>query len=202
MSATDAVLPDAHNDRLVRSTFSLLISNGTGVVLGVAFWAVAARRYRPHDVGRGAAEISAMTLIAAFALMNLGTVFPRFLYAAGSRAGVVLRYGYATSTSIALLASVAFVLLFPHNYIEPGILPSVFFVASVVLWVIFTIEDAALVGFRATLWVPVENTTFSVLKIALLPVFAVVAPRIGVYSSWVLPVVGCVTVINLYLWRR
>lgn len=113
-----------------------------------------------------------------------------------------LRSGYAACTSIALVVSIVFVLFFPHTYIEKGVLPSVIFVGSVLLWVIFTIEDAALVGFRATFWVPVENTSFSVAKIALLPIFAIVAPHVGVYTSWVLPLVGCVTAINLYLWRR
>ncbi len=200
----DALLPDARTDRLHHSTFALLISNGTGVVLGLAFWAVAARLYTKAFVGYGAAEINAMTLMASFALLNLGSVFPRFLYASGAKATVMLRTGYAASTSIAFVVSVLFLLLTRHHhgYIEGGFWPSAAFVAAVVLWVIFTIEDAALVGFRRAFWVPVENTSFSVVKIALLPVFVVVAPRIGVFSSWVLPVIGCVIVINLYLWRR
>jgi O-antigen/teichoic acid export membrane protein len=202
--SADVLLPDAHTDRLHHSTFALLISNGTGVVLGVTFWAVAARLYPKHLVGYGAAEINAMTLLASFALLNLGSVFPRFLYASGAKAGTMLRTGYAASTSVALVASVSFlfITLNHHAYIEGGFLPAAIFVAAVVLWVVFTIEDAALVGFRSTFWVPVENTSFSVVKIALLPVFLVVAPRVGVFTSWVLPVVGCVIVINLFLWRR
>jgi O-antigen/teichoic acid export membrane protein len=201
----DALLPDAHSDRLHHSTFALLISNGTGLMLGITFWAVAARLYtNKADVGYGAAEINAMTLLASFALLNLGSVFPRFLYASGSKAGTLLRRGYAASTTIAFVAATLFLLitLRHHSYIEGGFLPSAIFVAAVVLWVIFTIEDAALVGFRASFWVPVENTSFSVVKIALLPVFVVVAPRVGIFSSWVLPVIGCVIVINLFLWRR
>ena len=204
MSTQTQQLPDARTDRLVHSTFALLISNGSGVVLGVAFWAVAARLYSKSDVGVGAAEVNAMTLLTAFALLNLGTIFPRYLFAAGSRAGTVLRSGYGASISIAFVAAVAFLLITHghHPYIESGLGPSVFFVGAVVLWVIFTIEDAALVGFRATFWVPVENTSFSVAKIALLPVFLVVAPRAGVFTSWVLPVVVCAGAINFYLWRR
>jgi O-antigen/teichoic acid export membrane protein len=197
-------LPDAQGDRLVRNTSSLLISNGMGVVLGVAFWAFAARLYSPEFVGVGAAEVNAMVLLSSLALLNLGTLFPRFLYAAGSRAGHVLRTGYAASTSVALVVSVVFLLVTGghHRYIEPGLLPALAFVAAVVLWVVFTIEDFALVGLRSPFWVPVENTAFSVVKITLLPVFVVVAPRVGVFTSWVLPVVGCVCAINLYLFRR
>jgi O-antigen/teichoic acid export membrane protein len=175
-----------------------------GVVLGIAFWAVAARLYSPDFVGIGAAEVNAMLLVTSVALLNLSTLFPRFLYAAGVNAGVVLRTGYAASTSVALVASVVFLLVTigHHRYIEPGLLPSVAFVAAVILWVVFTIEDYALIGLRAPFWVPVENTSFSVVKILLLPVFVIVAPRVGVFTSWVLPVVGCVCAINIYLFRR
>lgn len=197
-------LPDAQDDRLVRNTSSLLISNGMGVVLGVAFWAIAARLYSPDFVGIGAAEVNAMVLLSGIALLNLSTLFPRFLYAAGERAGAVLRRGYAASTSVALVVSIVFLLVTSghHRYIEPGLLPSLAFVAAVLLWVVFTIEDYALVGLRSPFWVPVENTSFSIVKIALLPVFVVVAPRVGVFTSWVLPVVGCVCAINIYLFRR
>jgi O-antigen/teichoic acid export membrane protein len=201
---TPTHLPDAHTDRLVHSTFALLISNGAGVVLGFGFWFVAARIYNVTDVGKGAVEVNAMTFLAAFGLLNLGTIFPRFLYAAGAKAGRVLRVGYAASTSVALVVSVIFLLVTVghRNYMEPGLGPSVIFVAAVVLWVVFTIEDAALVGFRRTFWVPVENGSFSIAKIALLPVFVIVAPHAGVFTSWVLPVILCTAAINFYLWRR
>jgi len=203
-AAPDAHLPDAKGDRLVRSTLQLLLSNGSGIVLGVTFWFVAARLYTPTNVGYGATEVNAMTLLTTFALLSLGTIFPRFLYPAGARAGVLLRAGYLASTSVALVASVVFLLVTMghRSYIEPGLGPAIFFVAAVVLWVVFTIEDAALVGFRTTFWIPVENGSFSVAKILLLPIFVSIIPRAGVFTSWVLPVVGCTIAINLYLWRR
>ena len=71
-----------------------------------------------------------------------------------------------------------------------------------VLWVVFTIEDAALVGFRRTIWVPVENIGFSIGKIALLPVFVTLAPRAGVFNSSVIPVVACVLAVNAYLFFK
>jgi O-antigen/teichoic acid export membrane protein len=202
---TEAHLPDARADRLVHSTFTLLISNGSGVVLGVTFWWVAARLYSTTDVGYGATAVQALLLLSTISLMSLGTIFPRFLYAAGAKAGVLLRRGYAASISVAVVVSTAFLLLTSgggHRYLEPGLGPALFFVGAVVLWVIFTIEDAALVGFRQTTWVPVENTSFSVAKILLLPVFVVVSTRAGVFTAYVLPVVACTAVMNWYLWRH
>ena len=196
-------LPDAQSDRFVRSSFALVSGNATGVVLGVTFWAVAARLYPAKDVGSGAAEIAAMTFLGGVAYLNLGTVFPRFLYPAGAMAGTVLRAGYAASVSIAFVAGIVFLTLTGnHPFLQPGILWALFFLVAVLLWVVFTIEDAALVGLRATVWVPVENTSFSIGKIILLPVFATVAPRSGVFTSWILPVTICIALVNLYLFRR
>ena len=200
---TGTELPDAQGDRFVRSALALVSSNATGAVLGVTFWAVAARLYPPHLVGYGVGEITAMTYVGSIALLNLGTVFPRFLYSSGAKAGMVLRAGYGSSITVAVIASVVFLTVTGHHqFMEPGIGPALLFLAAVVLWVIFTIEDAALIGFRATVWVPIENTSFSIGKIVLLPVFVVVAPRVGVFYSWILPVIGCVAVINFYIFRR
>jgi O-antigen/teichoic acid export membrane protein len=196
-------LPDAQSDRFVRSSLALVSSNGAGAVLGVAFWAVAARMYPARLVGYGAAEIAAMTFVGSIALFNLGTVFPRFLYPAGARAGTVLRAGYTASVTIALISGIVFLTLTGHHsFLQVGLPSALAFLGAVVLWVIFTIEDAALIGLRATIWVPVENTSFSVGKILLLPVFAAVAPRSGVFNSWILPVIVCVVVVNIYLFRR
>lgn len=196
-------LPDATGDRLVHSTVALLASNIAGGVLGVGFWAFAAHLFSAKDVGYGAAEITAMTLLASVAQLNLSWIFPRFLFGAGARAGTVLRAGYSVSVLVAVAVSIVFLTLTGHHsYIEAGFLPALYFVVAVVLWDIFTIEDAALVGLRATFWVPVENTSFSALKIVLLPVMSLAAPVVGVFLSWTLPVILCIVPINWYLFTR
>ena len=181
----DPWLADAQPDRFAHSSGALFASNAASGVLGVAFWAVAAHLYPAQLVGYGAAEIAAMTLLGGIALLNLGTVFPRFLIPAGSRAGIVLGAGYGASMSIALVAGILFLTVTGyHGYLPAGTPSGIFFLGAVVLWVVFTIEDGALVGFRRTFWVPAENISFSIGKIALLPVFAALAPRAGVFDSW------------------
>jgi O-antigen/teichoic acid export membrane protein len=196
-------LPEARDDRLFGSALALLTSNATGAVLGLVFWAVAAHLFPAKDVGYGVAEIAAMTGLASIAQLNLSVIFPRFLYAAGARAAAILRSGYTMSIFIALVMGTVFVTLTGHHdYIERGAFPAVFFVGAVVLWVVFTIEDAALTGLRATIWVPVENTSFSLAKILLLPVFSIVAPLTGVFEAWTLPVIACIIPVNYYLFRK
>jgi O-antigen/teichoic acid export membrane protein len=196
-------LPDAHDDRLVRSASALLISNATGALLGIAFWAVAARLFPAQDVGYGVDEIAAMVLLANLAQVNLGSVFPRYLHTAGSKAPRLVRLGYLTSVALALVAGTVFLVIPVHHaYIAGGAFPKIFFVIAVALWAVFGIQDAALTGLRKTFWVPVESTSFSIVKIALLPVFVVVAPQDGVFLSWVLPVIACIVPISYFLFLK
>ena len=196
-------LPDAHDDRLVRSATALVISNATGALLGIAFWAVAARLFPAKDVGNGVAEIAAMVLLANIAQVNLGIVFPRYLHSAGAQAPRLVRLGYLTSIVLSLVAGTVFLVIPVHHaYIAGGSSAELFFVIAVALWVVFGIQDAALTGLRKTFWVPVENTSFSIAKIALLPVFVVVAPHDGVFLSWVLPVIACIVPISYFLFVK
>ncbi len=195
-------LPDATNDRLFHSATALLISNGTGAVLGVGFYVVAAHLYSQTDVGYGAAEVSAMLLIASVAQLNLPVVFPRFLFTAGAQARRLLYFGYAASTAVALAAGAIFLVSFHHAFIPAGPWPSFFFLAAIPLWVWFSLQDAALIGLRTTFWIPVENTSFSIMKILLLPVLLAVTPRQGVFLSYVAPVVLCIAAISTFLFGK
>jgi O-antigen/teichoic acid export membrane protein len=89
-----------------------------------------------------------------------------------------------------------------HPYLARDVFPAPLFVVAVVFWVVFTIQDSALTGLRATFWVPVENTSFSLIKIGLLPVFAAVAPVSGVFVSWTLPVIACIIPVSYFLFRK
>jgi O-antigen/teichoic acid export membrane protein len=196
-------LADATGDRLVKSVVALLTSSVAGALLGLVFWAVAAHLYPARSVGYGAAAIAALTLLANVAQLNLGAIFPRNLYASGARARSVLVSGYAASALLAVLAGILFVVLTgAHPYLARDVFPAPLFVVAVVFWVVFTIQDSALTGLRATFWVPVENTSFSLIKIGLLPVFAAVAPLSGVFVSWTLPVIACIIPVSYFLFRK
>ncbi len=199
----DSGPPEAHDDKLVNSALSLLVSNGLSAVLGVVFWVVTAHLFSPVNVGYGVAEIAAMSLIASVAQFSPSVIFQRFLFASGTRAGAVLRVGYAAVSVIAVLVGVGFLSFTGHHaYLEQGTWPRIIFLASIVVWVIFSIEDSALVGLRKAVWVPVENTAFSAGKILMLPIFAILTPAAGVFYSWIVPVVGCIIPVNYYLFRR
>jgi O-antigen/teichoic acid export membrane protein len=76
------------------------------------------------------------------------------------------------------------------------------FALAMVLWGIFVLEDSILVGLRQALYIPVENTVFSVLKVGTLVLLAGLLPQTGIFVSWTLSVVLVIVPVNWLLFRR
>jgi O-antigen/teichoic acid export membrane protein len=190
-------------DRLVSSSLSLLLSNATGAVLGVVFWIIAAHRYSPQAVGNGSAEIAAMTLTATTVQFAPALVFNRFLYRSGTLAPRVVRIGYVFAIVAAAVGATVFLLVSGrHPYILGGVVPKFTFIAAVMLWVMFSVEDAVLVGLREMKWIPLENTIFSLLKLGILVAIAGVLPKTGVFDAWITPLLLLIIPVNWLIFRR
>ena len=76
------------------------------------------------------------------------------------------------------------------------------FAASIVFWVIFSLQDPVLIGLRRAGWVPIENATFGAIKAVLLVALAASASAWAILGAWVLGLVGLVLVINVALFGR
>ena len=61
------------------------------------------------------------------------------------------------------------------------------FVVAVPILAIFALQDSVLTALRLAPWVPVENVSFAVSKLALLPVLALLLGGGGIVLAWVLP---------------
>ena len=59
-----------------------------------------------------------------------------------------------------------------------------------------------LTALRGVVWVPVENTAFGTIKIALLVLFAGAVPGLGIFVSWNLAVVATLIPVNVLVFRR
>jgi O-antigen/teichoic acid export membrane protein len=188
---------------LIQNAVSLMLSSGGSALLGVVFWAIAARLTTAKEVGLASAEIAAMVLLAGLSQLSFTTIFDRFLPVSGDRTFRFVTRAYGLCTLVALVASVAYVAAgIGHKYIPPAFGYRTLFVVAVVLWTIFVLQDSVLTGLRATRWVPVENILFSAAKIALLPLFLAVSAHQGLFLAWTVPVVVALGAVNWYLFRK
>lgn len=191
---------------LFRNAYALVAASALTSVLGLIYWGVAARRYPEIEVGRGGAAVAALLLIGGASQLNLTHILPRFLPAHGeqSRRLVVLSYGAATAAAVVIGG--IFVTLGGVDSSLGGTgspWPArAAFVAAVVAWNMFTLQDAVLAGIRQSVWVPVENGLFAATKVALVWLLAGHMPRSGIFTSWSVPAAVIAVPVSIVLMTR
>lgn len=181
---------------------SLMVATLATNTLGLVFWAAAAHLEPPAVVGRAAAGVAALTLLAGIAQLNLTNVFIRLLPVAGRLGAPLVRRGYVAVVALSLVVALVYVgTRLSDHVVTGGWLARGLFAAAVPVLAIFALQDSVLTALRFTPWVPVENVSFAVSKIALLPLL-VLLPAGGIVASWVVPAAVAVLVVSVLLFRR
>ena len=188
---------------LVQNAVALITSGAVSSIVGIVFWAAAARLETDKVVGETSAELAAMSVLALLSQLSFGPTFERFIPVAGVRTRRLITRAYTVCAVSATLMAVAFIASgVGHKFISSSLFWRAVFLVSVVLWAIFGLQDSALVGLRSTRWVPVENVTYSMAKLALLPLFVMLSTRNGIFIAWNFPVIWFIVAVNWYLFRH
>jgi O-antigen/teichoic acid export membrane protein len=188
--------------RLVQNAIALMVSSGGTAVIGIVFWGVAARMASTAAVGRTTAELAAMLLLATLAQLSYGSIFERFLPVAGTSTRDFVARAYALCVGFAFILAVAYVLLgIGHRFLPPSLGWRALFVAAVVLWTIFALQDSVMIGLRASRWVAIENIAYSLAKLALLPLCLFLSSSQGIFVASIAPIVLTVIAVTRYLFR-
>lgn len=209
MTTVSRTAESAHESshHLLRGAYSLVANTAVTSILGMGFWVAAARLYSSVEVGRDTVLISVMIELSTVCQLNLGNGIVRFLPDFGAHSARALSFVYGLSGAVALTVGAIFVLVAPHlshelSYLGDDTTLAVGFVAALVLWGLFTLQDAALMATRRAPWIPVENGLFGVLKLAALPVLLAVGATHGVFLAWALPMALLLAPVNLLVFRR
>jgi O-antigen/teichoic acid export membrane protein len=197
----------ALRDPLYRSSYALIANTAATTVVGIAYWATAAHFYNRQALGRSAALVSALILVSTLAQLNLANTLPRFIPKAGWSAGKFIAYSYGVSSCAALIGGLAFVTILPRlssqwKFVSDSRLLAVTFVAAVVVWGVFALQDIALLSLRRPVLVPVENAVYGVCKLLMLIGVVSLLPSTGIFFSWVTPLVVTVPAVNWLIFRR
>ena len=188
---------------LIQNAIALMISSGGTAVLGVVFWAVAAHLSTASALGRTAAEIAAMLLLATLAQLSYGSIFERFLPVAGEFTFNFVKQAYLLCTAFGLVLAAGYLALgFGNSFLPSSLGWKLLFVVAVVLWTIFALQDSVLIGLRASRWVAVENIAYSAVKLAFLPVSIAISATEGIFVAWTAPLILTIIAISWYLFRH
>ncbi len=189
------------------NAYAMMLSNTVSSVLGILYWALAARLYGAQQVGIDSALISIMLFLAGLSQLNLRVALNRLIPEAGALARRLIFAAYGISLVVTALVSIAFVAMFgvvgagsAPTDLGPGL--ALAFIMGTMAWTIFNLQDGVLSGMRQARWIPVENALYGLAKIALLVVLAVTLQDRGVLLSWIIPMVGAVLLTTMFIVRR
>ena len=192
---------------LFRNAYALIFSSAATSVLGIAYWALAARYYPDEIVGLNSAAIAATLLLSSIAILYLDGAFIRFIPRAGRKTTRLIVYAYLIASTLSILTSAAF--LIGIKFWSPALSFLVatpwsmaWFILATATGSIFLMQDGALTGLRQAVWVPVENATFALAKIGLLVVFARSFPDYGLFASWTIPAAVLILPVNWLIFKR
>jgi len=183
------------------NALALMAATGITALVGLGFWAVAAR-LPASEVGRASAVLSTATMLSLLASSNIGLLFSRVLASAGGKSRSVVLAGYGAATGIGAILGVGFVLFIPNDALFDSWLDRATFPLLVVLFCIFVLQDWVLIGLRAARWVPLEQLLFALAKLGLLVLFSALVLDGGIVLAWAIPCALAVLIINVLLLGR
>lgn len=165
------------------NSLALVASNvGTGV-LGLAFWAVAAKLFSAAEVGVASALIASAIMLSTLSNLSLGAMYERFLPVAGHRAGSLLVRGYLLVAGVALILALGLTLLGPQALFPSG-LEKLVYPPFVVVLAIFALQDNTVAGMGVARWGAAKNGFHAVAKLASVFALSLTGASLAIVMSW------------------
>lgn len=185
---------------VVRASFALILNTGVNGVLGLAYWVVAARVLPSEIVGAGAAAVSALLFVSSLGWAGMQFVLIRYVPVAGRHTGRLVVGVYAIATLVAVTVCLGFLVVVADSpdlgFIVDSPVAATAFAGAVAVWVVFSLQDAVLIGIGRTGWVPVENAIFGAAKLGLLLLLAPLSSPWVLLVSWILAAAALAVVVN------
>lgn len=198
------------NASLLGNTLSLAGTTASTSLLGLVFWAVAARMFSAKDVGAASAAVSLMLLLGFGGMIGLGTLLINELPRRRSSGGPMLTTALITGAAAAVVLWLCVELvaqvaggIFPAE--STSLLRSATFAVGVALTTSTSILDWALIGLLrggVQLW---RNVSFAGSKLLLLPALALLLVRANegtILLSWVVGLALSLAVVAVILLRE
>lgn len=193
-------------DGVIQNSLFIMGTSVVNAATGFVFWIIAARSYAPDEVGLAVPLLTGSALIAAVAGLGLDSVLLRFLSQSADRHRLI----NATMTiSVAAAFALTFVLegIASFTGVLAQIVPSTLgqtaayalFVAGLSASVLLT---GTFVALRRAKYGFVLTAIAALLKLPLLPLFAVFWPSFGLVASWGVAMVVAVLVGLVFLLPR
>jgi O-antigen/teichoic acid export membrane protein len=197
-----------HRGSVVTNALSLFGTTVVTSLLGFAFWLIAAHMFNRAAVGAGGAALSAMQLIANAGMLGLGTLLIGELSRSVEHPARLITTALCASAGAGVVGGLGFAVgvraLSSSGIIPHGIMGLALFASTAGVYAALLVLDDATVGLSRASWQLWRNVVFSAVKLALLPVVALVLGlegSSGLLLSWLGGAVFSVLVITVLAGR-
>ena len=175
---------------VVRNAMYLIATEALGAVLGLLFWAVAARVFPDADVGVGAVLITSGTLLAILSTLGFNISLVRFLPERGTRVARLINTSVTIGTVVAVVLSLVFGIVAGRwlpalAFLSANPVLVVLFVFFTAVWTAYLLFDAAFIGLGRAKYVLLRSAIYNGLKIPLpLALQVVLTAPFALFSAW------------------
>lgn len=200
-----ARLAATRHTSVYRNSYALILTTVVNAALGLLFWVAAARLFPADVVGLGSGGISAMQLVATIGWVGLIFTLMRYVPIAGRFRRRLIVGVYAAGVLAATPLAIVFVLWladpFDVAYVSSDVLAGAVFCVAVAAWVVFTLQDSALISLRRSSVVTVENLLYGLLKLVLLVGLSFLDEPWVLLGVWAGSTLLFVAAVNRYITR-
>ncbi|WP_231751101.1 family 16 glycosylhydrolase [Mycobacterium sp. NAZ190054] len=189
-----------HNLRV--NTVALIVSTASTGVLGLAFWAVAARLFPAHEVGLASALITSAVLLSTMSTLGLDVLYERFLPVTGTRAPVLLHRGFLVVAGMGVLTGSVLVAVGPRDPLFQSGWAMAGFPLMVLVLAVFALLDKAAAGLGVARWSAAKNLAHAVAKLAAVAALAIWDEAATIVLSWTLTAAVAALCTYVVLHRR
>ena len=184
---------------------ALILNVVASGLTGLVFWVLAARVAAPAVVANASTAITAIIAVVSLTQQSFVFTLPSLL-AVSPAPRRLARNTYALSLAITAVVAPVYVVFGPKlahglTFLRDARL-GVGFVIGCLVWCLFSLQDAVLTGVRKATIVLFENTSWGIVRLALVGTVWAFGVRLGVgwvVAAWIVPATALVAGISWYL---
>jgi len=176
--------PPSPDKNLQLNSMAVVASSALTSILGLAFWAIAAKLFPADEVGIAAAATSSAMMLSTLASLSLGGMYERFLSVAGHRAGTLVLRGCLLVTVVAATLAVGLIVLGPRHSLFASRWEMAAYPAFAVVLTVFALQDSISAGLGVARWGAAKNAAQAGAKIIGMIVFATAGGTVAIAGSW------------------
>ncbi|TSD95449.1 hypothetical protein FOV72_14060 [Gordonia rubripertincta] len=186
------------SQRIQRDAVFVAVATVTNAVLGVAFWAFAARFVPPAELGVMTAVLSVITAVGSVIAAGIGDAYTAVLPAVGRNRSAVHRRGQRLSVGLSTAAGglAGLMTICALSEVRSEFAVAVLIAVGVLAWSAYGLQNATMIATGRANWTPAANLAVGIAKIILLPVLAVTLAWQSVPLAVVAATLGAVVVLR------